>query len=304
MRAKKKGRFLVAASLIIGLAFSGSTTLIGCDKKEAATAEPTEEKAGQAIEAPGTPPRPTAVTRSSPQPDPAGQKRALARRVAAGAENRGGERSRHRRLRFARSPRSAMRPRAKDAVEKRILGVLEDMRANQSVGMMNVPRRDGRLLRLLAEAIGAKRVVEIGTSNGYSGLWIALALQRTGGRLTTLEINKRRASLARKNFRRAGLSSRITLLLGDAQKTLDQVVKKKRPLIDMVFLDADKSGYVAYLKKLLPLVRPGGLIVAHNTAMRRAAIRDYLRKVSRDPDLETLLFHMDGAGVGVTMKKR
>jgi predicted O-methyltransferase YrrM len=182
--------------------------------------------------------------------------------------------------------------------------VLEEMRREQSLGMMNVPRRDGRLLRLLAESIDAKRVVEIGTSNGYSSIWIALALERTGGHLTTLEINERRASLARKNFRKAGVSGSITLIMGDAKKTLDRVVRKKSPPIDMVFMDADKAGYVTYLEKLLPLVRPGGLVVAHNMGMRRRGIRRYLARVRNDPKLETLLFHMDGAGIGVTMKKR
>ncbi len=190
-------------------------------------------------------------------------------------------------------------PLPKDEMERKILEVLADMDRTQRRGMMNVPREDGRLLRLLAEAIGAKRVVEIGTSNGYSGLWICLALQRTGGKLITHEIDERRASLARKNFARAGVSDLVTIVMGDAHKT---ITKLKGP-IDMVFIDADKRGYADYLKKLLPFVRPGGLIVAHNMH-RPPPYPDFIKAVTTDPTLETLFFHMEAAGIGVTLKKR
>jgi predicted O-methyltransferase YrrM len=151
-------------------------------------------------------------------------------------------------------------PIARDDQERRILEVLEDMAASQGRGKRNVSREDGRLLRLLTEATGAKHVVEIGTSNGYSGIWFCLALQNTGGRLTTHEIDAGRAALARENFKRAGVDAIVTLVEGDAH---EEVTKLRGP-IDVLFLDADKSGYLDYLDKLLPQVRPGGLIVAHN----------------------------------------
>jgi len=190
-------------------------------------------------------------------------------------------------------------PVPKSEAEKNILGVLADMHANQSRGMMNVPPEDGRLLRLFAEAVGAKHVVEIGTSNGYSGLWFCLALRTTGGRLTTCEIDKGRAALARGNFKRAGVEGLVTLIEGDAHA---EVPKLKEP-IDVIFLDADKEGYVDYLEKLVPLLRPGGLILAHNMNTRQADAR-YVKAITTNPDLETLFLHMEGAGVGVTLKKR
>jgi caffeoyl-CoA O-methyltransferase len=190
-------------------------------------------------------------------------------------------------------------PMPKDEVEKKILGVLEDMYESQSRGMMNVPLEDGRLLRLLAEATGAKHVVEIGTSNGYSGLWLLLALRATGGKLTTYEIDREVAAMARENFNRAGVGDIVTIVLGDAHEE----VPKLKEQIDMLFLDADKGGYIDYLKKLLPLVRPGGLIVAHNMSMGQAD-PNYVKAITTNPDLETLFLHMDGAGVGVTLKKR
>jgi len=201
--------------------------------------------------------------------------------------------------RFMRDTSFESAPMPKDEAEKKILGVLEDVRENQSRGMMNVPLEDGRLLRLLAEATGAKHVVEIGTSNGYSGLWMLLALRTTGGKLTTYEINRERAALARENFNRAGVGDIVTIVLGDAHEE----VPKLKEQIDMLFLDADKEGYIDYLKKLLPLVRPGGLIVAHNMSMGQAD-PNYVKAITTNPDLETLFLHMDGAGVGVTLKKR
>jgi predicted O-methyltransferase YrrM len=190
-------------------------------------------------------------------------------------------------------------PLPKDEAEKKILSVLDDMYQNQSRGMMNVPQEDGRLLRLLVEATNAKHVVEIGTSNGYSGLWMLLALRTTGGKLTTYEINRERAALARQNFDRAGVGDIVTIVEGDAH---EEVAKLKQQ-IDMLFLDADKEGYIDYLNKLMPLVRPGGLVVAHNMNIGQAD-PDYLKAITTNPDLETLFLHMEGAGVGVTLKKR
>ncbi len=188
---------------------------------------------------------------------------------------------------------------AKDDAEQKILDVLEDLDQNQRRGMMNVPVNDGRLLRLLTETVGAKQVVEIGTSNGYSGIWFCLALRKTGGKLTTYEIDAGRAKLARENFKRAGVDALVTLIEGDAHK---EVTSLKDP-IDVLFLDADKDGYIDYLEKLLPLLRPGGLVIAHNMNPRQADEK-FLEAIKTDPALETLFLNMQGTGVAVTMKKR
>lgn len=191
-------------------------------------------------------------------------------------------------------------PLPKTETEKKMLDVLDDLDRNQREGMMNVPVEDARLLRLFAEAVNAKHVVELGTSNGYSGIWWCLALRATGGKLTTYEIDAHRASLARENFKRADVEAMITLVEGDAHT---EVTKLKEP-IDILFLDADKQGYIDYFKKLLPLVRPGGLILAHNVASHGKDMQDYIDAVSNDPALETSFLHMDAAGLSVTLKKR
>ncbi len=187
-------------------------------------------------------------------------------------------------------------PVPREGQETKIMDVLEDMAVKQ-MGMLNVPMDDGRLLRLLTETMGAKHVVEIGTSNGYSSLWILMALRTTGGKLTTFEIDPEKVRLAKTNFERAEVDHLATIIEGDAHKK----VKKLKGPIDLLFIDADKDGYLDYLNKLLPLVRPGGLIVSHNM---NAMNRDYIEALTTNPDLETLVQNQYTGGVGVTLKKR
>jgi predicted O-methyltransferase YrrM len=188
-------------------------------------------------------------------------------------------------------------PTPKTQAERRILSILEEIKKGPS--MQNVSVEDGRLLRVLTEAVGAKNVVEIGTSNGYSALWFCLGLRTTGGELITHEIDPYRASLARENFKRAGVERMVTVVEGDAHQ---QVTKLKEP-IDILFLDADKPGYLDYLNKLLPLVRSGGLILAHNMNFP-APDPKYIEAITTNPDLETIFLLMQGPGMGVTLKKR
>ncbi|MGH8702486.1 MAG: O-methyltransferase [Burkholderiales bacterium] len=188
-------------------------------------------------------------------------------------------------------------PMGNTAEEKRVLTVLEDVYRNHRY--LSVPEEDGRLLRILTESIGAKHVVEVGTSTGYSGLWILLALMRTGGRLTTYEIDRGRHELARNNYERAGLLKQATLVLGDAHVEITRLTDP----IDLVFIDADKEGYPDYLQKLAPLVRPGGLIVAHNMASPPPDPR-YVEAVTTNPAYDTVFLNMHAAGVGATLKKK
>ena len=187
-------------------------------------------------------------------------------------------------------------PLPKDDAERKILQSVEEILKNQR--RMNVPTADGRLLRLLAESIGAKQVVEFGTSTGVSAIWIASALRKTEGKLLTHEIDPKIAAQARENFAKAGVADFITVVEGDAHEK----AKELKGPIDMVFIDADKEGYLDYLNKTLPLVRPGGLIVAHNMNPRMASA-DFVKAITTNPDLETV-FYMEGAGVSITLKKR
>ena len=183
-------------------------------------------------------------------------------------------------------------PVARSESEKKILATID---AATSAGALyaNVPAADGRMLRVLAEAANAKHVVEIGTSTGLSGLWFCMALEKTAGKLTTFEYDAGRAATAKKHFREAGVDRLVSVVEGDAHQ---KVAKLNEP-IDIVFIDADKEGYVDYLQKLLPLVRPGGFILAHNSDM----VPDYVRLVTANPNLETVFY---GGSLAVTLKKR
>jgi predicted O-methyltransferase YrrM len=196
-------------------------------------------------------------------------------------------------------PPPAREPLPKNDPEKRILSVIDEMTRDRGQRYLSVSPEDGRLLRLLTESIGATRVVEIGTSTGYSGLWFAIALRSTEGKLVTHELDPDRIRTARANFKKAGVDDLVTLIEGDAHET---VLQHKEP-IDILFLDADKEGYVDYLKKLLPLVRPGGLIVAHNMQSPSPDPR-YLDAITTNPDLDSSFLLMNGPGMGVTLKKR
>ena len=186
-------------------------------------------------------------------------------------------------------------PLAKTEAERLIIETAERVPTMMITSSLN----DQRLLRLLAEAIGAKNAVEIGTATGHSSLWLCNALRTTGGKLTTFEIDPSRASAARETFKGAGVDGIVTVVEGDAHAN---VTKLKEP-VDIAFIDADKDGYLDYLNKLLPLMSPGGLIVAHNMRFPRPD-PEYIQAVTTNPALETIFLNMAGAGMGVTLKKR
>lgn len=185
-------------------------------------------------------------------------------------------------------------PVAQTEAERKIIATMDHMvKFNETY--LSVPPQDGQALRLLVEAVDAKNVVEIGTSTGYSGLWFCLALQKTGGHLTTFEFDHGRALMAHRHFHDAGVENLVTIVEGDAH---EQIMKLKMS-IDVAFIDADKPGYVDYLNKVLPLVRPGGLILAHNVDM----VPDYVKAVTTNPDLVTI-FYTQGRGLAITLRKR
>jgi predicted O-methyltransferase YrrM len=188
-------------------------------------------------------------------------------------------------------------PLAKNDAEKQALAVLEEM--SKGPWYLNVTTREGRVLRQLTEAVGAKRVVEIGTSSGYSTIWLALGVRPTGGKVFTHEIDPEKIKIAKANFEKAGVGDLVTIIEGDAHET----VKQHQEPIDLVFLDADKKGYIDYLEKLLPLVRPGGLILGHDMHRPMPDPR-YIEAVTKNPDLETSFIMMESFGISMTLKKR
>lgn len=169
--------------------------------------------------------------------------------------------------------------------EKAIEPLLREMEAMRG-RFSNVPRTDGQLLNILVKVSCSKQVLEVGTSNGYSAIWLCLALEETNGHLTTIEIDPERVKLAKENLKRAGLEHRVTFLEGDAHK----IVPNIKGQFDFVFLDADKGrehDYFSYLypKKLLS----GAIIAVHNAIRMRRAMWRYLDMISSHPEFDTVL---------------
>jgi len=208
-----------------------------------------------------------------------------------------GSRSGRRGFDYGGAPEFDRPPVPNSDAEKRALAVLDEM--SRGKWYLNVTTREGRVLRQLTEAVGAKRVVEIGTSSGYSTLWLALGARASGGKVFTHEIDPEKVKMARANFKKAGMDDVITIIEGDAHETIKQHTEP----IDVVFLDAEKKGYIDYLKKLLPLVRPGGLILGHDMHRPMPDPR-YIEAVTKNPDLDTSFIMMESFGISMTVKKR
>ena len=210
-----------------------------------------------------------------------------------------------------------------DAVESYLAGlnhlatpVLREI--EQEGHAMRLPLIDaevGSLLRVLATAVGATRILEIGTAVGYSGIWLAGALPAQDGMLLTLEVNPDRARTARENFVRSGLGDRVSVIIGDAQRTLTKIAGP----FDVIFQDGDKQQYGLLLDRLVLLLRPGGLLITDNVlwdgevvpGYREApkrdadtlAIADYNERLNHHPELMTVIVPLRD-GVAVSVKRR
>jgi predicted O-methyltransferase YrrM len=126
---------------------------------------------------------------------------------------------------------------------------------------------------LLAQAMGARRILEVGTLAGYSAIWLARALP-PGGVLVTLEVDPRHASVARENIARAGCATSVEIRVGPALETLTAMRDGGTAPFDLIFIDADKPSYPAYLPLALSLSRPGTMIVADNVVRKGAVIEE------------------------------
>ena len=192
------------------------------------------------------------------------------------------------------------RPPAK-ADPSRVRKILDDMESK--IGRYwSTPRKDAEFLHLMVKATRALSVLEVGTSQGYSAIWMGLALGETGGGLTTIEIDTGRHSVARKNVQDAGLAGRITLIRGDAHR---EIALLKGPF-DFVFLDADKDGQMDYFKKLYPKkLAPGGMLAVHNAISEAGDMKDYTETIRRLPDFDTVIVSTNmGDGISLSYRHR
>jgi caffeoyl-CoA O-methyltransferase len=179
------------------------------------------------------------------------------------------------------------------AIDKKVTEFLKNK--GDSWHDMNVPASDGKLLYDIILKNKYTRAVEIGTSTGRSGIYIAWALSKTGGKLVTFEIDPNRYKEALMNFEAAGLSEYIDARLGDAHELVPQLNES----VDFVFSDADKNWYTNYFKALDPMLTVGGCFTSHNIEM--AGAREFYQYISSLPNYKTMADN-SGAGMSISYK--
>ncbi|WP_026370081.1 O-methyltransferase [Kallotenue papyrolyticum] len=171
---------------------------------------------------------------------------------------------------------------------------------------IQVAPNQGMLLHLLARAIGARNMLEIGTLGGYSTIWLARALP-PAGRLITLELEPRHAEVARTNLARAGLSERVEVRVGPALQSLPRLAEEGAGPFDLVFIDADKPGTADYFAWALRLTRPGSLIIVDNVVRNGTVIdadssdpavqgmRRFLERLAAEPRVQATVLQIVGS---------
>ena len=156
----------------------------------------------------------------------------------------------------------------------------------------NIPRKTGVLINTFIKMMGIKSALEIGTSNGYSGLWIAKALKETGGKLTTIEFYEKRQSVAIANFEKCGVSDIIRPLQGSACDVLEALGPEEK--FDFVFIDANKREYVKYFELVKPHLTDKCLIIADNITSHAEKVQTFIDAVDADEEFQYEIVEVPG----------
>jgi caffeoyl-CoA O-methyltransferase len=181
--------------------------------------------------------------------------------------------------------------------DTRVRAFLE--RSRDSWHDLNVPYEDGQVLHDLVARKGFTRGLEIGTSTGHSGTWIAWAMSKTGGKLTTIEIDEGRHRQALEHFREAGIDTFVDARLGDAH----DLVRQLPGPWDFVFSDADQEWYTQYFKDVDPRLARGGCFTAHNVLDPFAGIAAFLDYVRARPNYETTIDRTSRSGISISCRR-
>jgi len=196
------------------------------------------------------------------------------------------------------SPTQGQAGSAPGDLDARVRGFLD--RARGDWHDLNVPYEDGQALHDLIVRKGFTRGLEIGTSTGHSGIWIAWAMSKTGGKLVTIEIDERRHRTALKNFEAAGVAKYVDARLADAH----QLVKELPGPFDFVFSDADKEWYTQYFKDLEAKLPVGGCFTAHNVLDGFAGVDAFLDYVRARPNYATMIERTSRSGISVSCRTK
>lgn len=152
--------------------------------------------------------------------------------------------------------------------------------------MLNITRDTGEFLAVLVKAADARRVLEIGTSNGYSTLWLANAARAIGGSVTTVELSESKLAMASDNFARSGLAAHISLVHDDAGRVLKRSASDS---FDLIFLDSERPEYPGWWPDLKRVLRGGGLLVVDNATSHPEQMAPFIALVRNDPEFTTSL---------------
>jgi predicted O-methyltransferase YrrM len=188
---------------------------------------------------------------------------------------------------------------ASGTLTPRIERVLASIKAADK-GQLAVSEEDGRFLRVLVAARGAKSVLEIGAASGYSGIWLGLGARETGGRVVAIEYDPERAAQAIANVKAAGLDDVVRVVHGDAFEEIPRLPGT----FDLVFLDAWKPDYQKFFDMVFPRLAPGGVFVAHNVVNKAGEMKPFLDTIHRHPALFTTIVSPSGEGMSVSYKTR
>ena len=188
---------------------------------------------------------------------------------------------------------------SKGALTPQIEAILKSIKAADK-GLLAVSEEDGRFLRVLVAARGAKSVLEIGAASGYSGIWLGLGARETGGRVVAIEFDPQRASEATANIRKAALHDVVTVVHGDAFLE----IPKLQGNFDLVFLDAWKPDYKKFFEMVFPRLNPGGVFAAHNVINKKSEMEPFLQTILTHPRLFTSIVSPASEGMSVSVKLR
>lgn len=154
----------------------------------------------------------------------------------------------------------------------------------------NISRETANFLNMLIKVSGCKNALEIGTSNGYSGIWIAKALKQTNGKLTTIEYWEKRLSLAQENFKTCEVDDVITILQGSACDILQELEET----YDFVFIDANKTEYLKYFELIVPKLKQGAIIAADNINSHREKVEDFIQAIKANKNFQVEILDLPG----------
>ena len=165
----------------------------------------------------------------------------------------------------------------------------------------NISKETGDFIEFLIKVSNAQNVLELGTSNGYSGLRIALALRTTGGKLTTIEYWEKRRSIAIENFKKCGVDDIITAKLGSALPVIQNELQDE--IFDFIFIDANKAGYIEFFKALHPMLKVGGIIVADDILSHSEAVKPFVDEMFSREDYSSQILNLPD-GVLIARKNK